>query len=79
MKSRDGLTLRTIIRQTILSMDRPFSLSDLFRRLEDEHQITNHRLIMTILEELCESGVIEYADIDDLWRYRVVSRLPAYI
>lgn len=79
MENRNGLTSRAIIRQTILTMDRPFNVSDLFYLLETEHKITNRQLILNILEELCESGVIKYSEvIDDRWGFEVVRRMPAY-
>lgn len=79
MKNVNGLTPRAIIRQTILTMDRPFYVSDLFYLLETEHGIKNRQLILNIVEELCESGVIKYSEvIDDCWKFEVVRRMPAY-
>lgn len=74
MKQMDnGKTPREIIRQTILSMDKPFNMTDLFYLLEEEHGIFNRQLILNIVEEMCESGVIEYSEvIDDRWLYRLV-------
>lgn len=80
MKNVNGLTPRAIIRQTILAMDRPFNLSDLFCLLETEYGIDNRQLILNIVEELCESGVIKYSEvIDDCWQYEVIRRMPAYV
>lgn len=79
MENRNGLTSRAIIRQSILTMERPFYLSDLFRLLETKYGITNRQLILKILEELCESGTIKYSEVvDDDWAYVVVRRMPAY-
>lgn len=79
MKNMNGLTPRAIIRQTILTMDRPFNMSDLFYLLETTYQITNRQLILNIVEELCESGVIKYSEvIDDCWAFEVVRRMPRY-
>lgn len=79
MKSRHGLTSREIIRQTVLTMDRPFNLSDLFHLLEAKYDIKNRQLILNIVEELCESGVVKYSEvIDDCWGFEVVRRMPAY-
>lgn len=79
MKNMNGLTPRAIIRQTILTMDRPFNMSDLFYLLETAYKITNRQLILNIVEELCESGVIKYSEvIDDCWAFEVVRRMPGY-
>lgn len=73
------MTSRGIIRQTILTMDRPFNMSDLFYLLETKYNIKNRQLILNIVEELCESGVIKYSEvIDDCWGFEVVRRMPAY-
>ena len=66
-----------IIRRTILSMERPFNVSDLFYTLEENHGITNRTLILEVLDELCESGIISYSEInDDCWAFEVI-RTPA--
>lgn len=79
MKNTNGLTQRAIIRQTILTMDRPFNMSDLFYLLETKYEINNRQLILNIVEELCESGVIKYSEvIDDCWGFEVIRRMPAY-
>lgn len=79
MKNMNGLTPRAIIRQTILTMDRPFYMSDLFYLLETGYGIKNRQLILNIVEELCESGVIKYSEvIDDCWKFEVVRRMPSY-
>ncbi len=78
MENMNGLTSRAIIRQTILSMERPFNVSNLFYLLETKCHITNRQLILNILEELCESGVIKYSEIiDDRWAFAVVCKIPA--
>lgn len=72
MEKTNGLTSRAIIRQTILSMERPFNVSDLFYLLKKKYDITNRQLILNILEELCESGVIKYSEVfDDCWAFAV--------
>lgn len=79
MKNRNGLTTRTIIRQSILIMERPFYPSDLFKLLEAEYDITNRQLILNILEELCESGTVKYSEVaNNDWAYVVIQRMPAY-
>lgn len=79
MKDTNRLTSRVIIRQTILAMERPFNVSDLFYLLETRYGIKNRQLILNIVEELCESGVIKYSEvIDDCWAFEVVRRMPVY-
>lgn len=74
MRDANGLTPRAIIRQTIRAMKVPFNLSDLFELLEKEYEIKDRQLILDILEEMCESGVIKYSEVvDDCWAFLVVS------
>ena len=47
------------IRKAILAMDKPFCLTDLYLRLEGTG-ITDRRLILRVLDELDEEGLIEY-------------------
>lgn len=49
----------TKIRQTILSMEKPFCITDLFAALNSEG-IDDRDLILEILDELYERGIIEY-------------------
>lgn len=68
-----GYEQRKIIRQTILGMTRPFNVSDLFYKLESESGITNRTLILEVLDELCDSGVISYLEVnDDCWAFSQV-------
>lgn len=65
--------LRKTIRETILEMERPFNVSDLFYKLDTAHGIRNRTLILEVLDELCESGAIDYSEInDDCWAFNVV-------
>ena len=65
--------LRRIIRETILQMERPFNVSDLFYKLHSENNIQNRVLILEVLDELCDSGAIDYSEInDDCWAFNVV-------
>ena len=64
--------MREIIEVTILSMERPFNVSDLFFKLERDQGIQNRILIMEVLDELCDSGKLSYAEInDDCWAFLV--------
>lgn len=75
----DNQTPRSIIRQVILSMDMPFNVADLFYLMETRYRITNRQLILNIVEELCESGVIKYSEIsDNCFAFEVVRRMPAF-
>lgn len=70
---------RDIVRKTILEMERPFNISDLFYTLEDRYQIQDRKLILDILDELCENGAISYSEInDDCWAFAVVRTAFAY-
>lgn len=51
--------VRTEIRQTILAMEKPFCITDLFAALNSVG-ITNRDLILEILDDLYERGLIEY-------------------
>lgn len=65
--------LRKTIRETILEMERPFNVSDLFYKLDNTHGIRNRTLILDVLDELCDSGAIDYSEInDDCWAFNVV-------
>ena len=56
----------------ILSIDRPFKISQLLSKME-ERRITNKDLVLEILGQLCESGIISYAEIeDDVWAYKKI-------
>lgn len=64
---------RTIIREVILGMERPFNVSDLFYKLDANHGIRNRPLILEVLDELCDSGIIDYSEVnDDCWAFEVV-------
>lgn len=79
MENKTNLTSRAIIRQSILTMEQPFYLSELFKLLEAKYGITNRPLTLKIMEELCESGAVKYSEVaDDDWAYIVIRRMPAY-
>lgn len=64
--------MRETIEAVIMGMERPFNVSDLFYKLEKEHQIKNRVLILEVLDELCESGRLSYSEIrDDCWAFLV--------
>lgn len=49
----------TTIRQTILAMEKPFCIADLFIAL-DSRGVDDRNLILEVLDELYERGLIEY-------------------
>lgn len=61
-----------IIRRVILEMERPFKMSDLFSALK-EKSIYDKWLILSVLEQLMNSGLVTTSDVeDDMALYRSV-------
>lgn len=61
-----------IILNGILEFNRPFNLSDLYYKFS-KMGIVNRIKIRDILDDLCDSGHIEYSEIDnDIWVFEVV-------
>jgi hypothetical protein len=63
------------IRKAILEMDKPFCLIDLYRRLE-KIGVTDRGLILRVLDELYEEGLIEYDKIEQtvdepVWGFKI--------
>ncbi len=52
-------TVRTKIRQIILSLEKPFCIADLFDVLT-EQEIKDRDLILQILDELYDEGLVDY-------------------
>lgn len=66
------LNLEMVICNIILSMERPFSVSQLINEMSSQG-ITNNELVLDLLGQLCESGVIKYSEIDDdIWAYKKI-------
>ena len=64
--------LSRIIKETIIDMERPFNVSDLLYRLALK-KVTNRTLILEVLDELCDNGLIDYSEInDDCWAFSVI-------
>ena len=70
---------RSKIRYTILKMEKPFCISDLFYRLEG-NGFFDRELILQVLDELYDEGMIDYCRmsgvVDDpnvasKWAFRV--------
>lgn len=65
--------LRRCIREVILKMKQPFNTSDLYYKLKVDHGILNRILINEVLDELCDSGAVDYSEIgNDVWAFSVV-------
>lgn len=61
--------LKNKIADIIIKMDRPFSLSGLFYTC-NTFGISDKDLILKVLEDLCDIGIINYTEIDnDCWAY----------
>lgn len=70
------LTQRQIIRTVILGMTTPFNKADLFYLLESKHGVSNRNLVLKILDELCDSGVVKFTEIkDNVWGFVVKRNL----
>lgn len=58
------------ISEIILSMERPFKISQLFQEME-RHDITDMTLVLEVLDQLCDSGLIKYSEVEnDEWAYK---------
>lgn len=60
----ERVNTKIIISKTILSMNTPFKLSDLYKRLATQG-IREHALILDVLNELYENGLVDYSSVED--------------
>lgn len=60
----ERVSTKIIISKTILSMNIPFKLSDLYKRLATQG-IRDHALILDVLNELYENGLVDYSSVED--------------
>lgn len=60
----ERVSTKIIISKTILSMNIPFKLSDLYERLATQG-IRDHALILDVLNELYENGLVDYSSVED--------------
>ena len=68
----DKVNENAIILAGIIQMQGYFNLIDLYIKFE-KMGIKNRVMIKKILDELCESGHIEYSEIEnDVWAFEVV-------
>jgi hypothetical protein len=59
--------------QRILTIRGVFNLTDLFYLMNVNYEINNRSLIMNVLDELCENGLVKYIETsDNRWGFRVV-------
>lgn len=66
----NAVELRKTISDTILSMEKPFKLSQLYEELKGK-DIVDKYLILEVLNQLYENGLVERTDIeDDVSEYR---------
>ena len=56
--------VRDSIRETILNMEKPFKLSQLYQVLK-EKGIENQTLILDVLNQLYEIGLVDQTDVED--------------
>ena len=62
-----------MIRECILEMSTPFQLSLLLSQLEEKHGISDRRLVLMVLDELRDDGLLEYnLKENDIWVYSPV-------
>lgn len=65
---------KQLILETIMELERPFSISFLFLRLE-EKGVYNKTFVLEILDYLCETGWVRHSEIiDDCWAYQFVGK-----
>ena len=55
---------KVVISRTILNMEIPFELSQLYEVLESKG-ITDRELILDVLNQLYEKGLVDYASVED--------------
>lgn len=61
--------IRERIAELIIEIEKPFSLAGLFFVCYKEG-ISNEDLILEVLEDLCDSGIVSYSEIQDqCWAY----------
>lgn len=52
---------RRIIRDEILGMKKRFSRQDLFLKIREKHGIKDRRLILSLLDQLCDTGAVTFS------------------
>lgn len=57
----DEVDQRRIVRAEILGMKKRFSRQDLFLKIRDKHGIKDRRLILSVLDQLCDTGAVTFS------------------
>ena len=67
-----------LIKKTILEIEKPFLMSELFKVLEGKG-IKDRRLILRVLDQLLDDGLVDYKDMsdNDVIYYSLLSTVPA--
>lgn len=60
----ERVNTKIIISKTILAMNEPFKLSDLYVKLATQG-IQDYALILDVLNELYENGLVDYSSVED--------------
>lgn len=64
------------IKNAILTFNQPFNKTDLFYYMKHVHGIENHKLICEVLDDLCESEIIKYVEIEDnCWAFVILENI----
>lgn len=72
------INLEMLVCDIILQMERPFKISQLFRAMSAKG-IEDKNLILDVLDQLCDSGLVKYSEIDDdTWAYKSKVQLVNY-
>ena len=54
-------------------MKNPFSVYELLV-ITDSQQIKNRDFVLDVLNQLCESGIVKYYEVqDNIWKYKIVN------
>ena len=70
------INIETEVCDIILGMDRPFRVSQLLNEA-CRRGISNKDIVLDVLDQLCESGIIRYSEVEnDVWAYR---KSPQYV
>ena len=68
------INMEMTICSIILGMEKPFKISQLLCEAH-RYGIENDDLVLDILDQLCESGIIKYSEIEnDVWAYKKIAQ-----
>lgn len=67
-----GIEESKTIKNMILNMKSPFNISDIIQTAGTKN-IKNKRLILSIVDELCDSEILQYSEISDgCWAFNLI-------